>query len=258
MSKPREPAAFYVSGLGLDYPIYVETPEGVEDAAVAAGETDNGWIVMLCLDGDDQFADLCKARKVVAKTQVLPPLLLVGIGYGAGYGKPGNKRARDYTPVAIPEAQESGGADAFLEFLKDTLWPELAKRYPVRGDVRGIAGYSLGGLLALHALFKPQPFFNRVLAASPSIWWGERAVLDAVATVQEHGMTLPARLFVSVGLKDSHSMTGDLDLLEAQLAEHPVRGLDLRRARFPECNHFNAIAVSFRTGLAELFASPSV
>jgi hypothetical protein len=244
---PAAPAAFHLSGLGTDYPIYVDPPpaEGPEAA--------QPWTAVLCLDGDDQFADLCKARKALAKTHALPPLLLVGVGYGASYGKPGNRRSRDYTPARIPEATEAGGADAFLGFLTGSVWPGLERRYPVRGDLRGIAGYSLGGLFALHALFKPEPFFNRVLAASPSIWWGERAVLNAVAAVQDGGIALPARLFVSVGLKDSQSMTGDLDLLERRLEARPVPELRVASARFPECNHFNAIAVSFRTGLAELF-----
>jgi predicted alpha/beta superfamily hydrolase len=244
---PKEPV-FHLEGLGTHYSIYVDLPTR------AVREKAKTWIAILCLDGDDQFAELCKARTRVAKEHPeLPPLLLVGVGYGASYGKPGNRRGRDYTPVPIPEATEGGGADAFLEFLTGTVWPELAQRYPVDSEIRGIAGYSLGGLFALHALCKREPFFNRVLAASPSIWWGERAVLNALASIQADGLTVPAKLFFSVGLKDSHSMTGDLQLLEDQLTAGPVRGLDVKSARFPGRTHFNAMSVSFQTGLAELF-----
>ena len=258
MSSPRKPAAFHLSGLGTDYPIYIDEPSVAAAGGALATDEQSGeapWITVLCLDGDDQFADLCKARAVVAKTHPLPPLLFVGIGYGASYGKPGNKRSRDYTPVAIPEAEGAGGADVFLDFIKDTVWPELERRYPVHPTIRGVTGYSLGALFALHAVFKAEPFFNRVLAASPSIWWGERAVLEPLNALQKTDAELAARLFLSVGLKDSASMTGDLILLEDQLAARPVRGLDVRSARFPECNHFNAIAVSFRTGLLELFGA---
>lgn len=246
MAKPAKTPAFQLTASGTRYEIFIEEPPG--EAAPTAP-----WIVVLCLDGDDQFADLCKARRVLSKTMALPPLLLAGVGYGAGYSKPGNQRVRDYTPVAIPEAKQGGGADAFRGFLTGTVWPELGRRYPVHPTIRGIAGYSLGALFALHVLFKPEPFFNRVLAASPSIWWGERAVLNAVTAVQDKNLALPAKLFVSVGLKDSASMTGDLDLLEQKLDARPVRELHVGRARFPEHNHFNAIAVSFRAGLAELF-----
>jgi len=255
MAKTREAPAFEIKGLKTTYPIYVETPP----EASAGGEAATGpWITVLCLDGDDQFEDLRKARQVLAKTEEvkLPPLLLVGIGYGASYGKPGNQRVRDYSPVPLLEEGGAGGeADAFLEFLKGTVWPELEKRYRVDPEIRGVAGYSLGALFALHALFKPEPFFNRVLAASPSVWWGERAVLNAVTAVQDQKIPLRAKLFVSVGLKDSKSMVGDLDMLEAQLEARPVQELHVSRARFPEHNHFNAIAVSFRMGLAELFGA---
>lgn len=246
---PKEPA-FHLEGLGTRYGIYVDVPTR------AVREKAKTWIAVLCLDGDDQFAELCKARTRVAKEHPdFPPLLLLGVGYGASYGKPGNWRGRDYTPVPIPEATEGGGADAFLAFLTGTVWPELVQRYPVDPEIRGIAGYSLGGLFALHALFKHERFFNRVLAASPSIWWGERAVLGAVAAIQADELTVPAKLFFSVGLKDSHSMTGDVELLENQLAARPVRGLDVSCERFPGRTHFNAMSVSFQTGLAELFGT---
>ncbi|MDF3056932.1 MAG: esterase [Rariglobus sp.] len=247
MANARKAVSFHVTGLDTRYVIYVDVPEPAPTAA-------EPWITVLCLDGDDQFDAMRKARKAVAGEHALPPLLLVGIGYGASYTKPGNRRARDYTPVAIPEETGAGGAEAFLEFLTGSVWPEIERRYPVHATLRGIAGYSLGGLFALHALFKPRPFFNRVLAASPSIWWGERAILNTVTTIQTEGVVLPARLFLSVGLKDSQSMTGDLGLLERELAERPVGGLEVRSARFPGRSHFNAISVSFRTGLAELFA----
>lgn len=251
METPRKPAAFHLDARETRYAFYVDLP------ARAVREKAKTWITVLCLDGDDQFAGLCRARKAIAKDHpALPPLLLVGVGYGVGYEKPGNRRVRDYTPVAIPEATEGGGAEAFLGFLTGTVWPELARRYPVDPEIRGIAGYSLGGLFALHALFKQEPFFNRVLAGSPSIWWGERAVLNAVGTLQaEENTTLPAKLFFSVGLKDSHSMTGDLDVLETRLAARPIRGLEVSCARFPGLTHFNAISASFQAGLAELFGS---
>jgi len=205
------------------------------------------------MDGDDQFPILCKARATLSARGIFPPVLLAGIGYGASYGRPGNNRSRDYTPSPIPEAPHGGGADAFLEFLAAKLWPELGRRYPLHPNIRGIAGHSLGSLFALHALFKPEPFFNRVLASSPSVWWDDRVILKAVVVLQAKGAPLPAKLFLSVGLKDSESMVGDLDLLEAQLDALPIPKLEITRERFPEHDHYNAIGIGFRNGLEALF-----
>lgn len=250
MAAHRLVPAFYLNGLGIRYSLYVETPPARHEDTRAASAS---WPVVLCLDGDDQFDTLRAARAVLAKQQGVPPLLLVGIGYGASYREPANRRLRDYTPCPIEGGAEGGGADAFLAFLRTEVWPELARRYPIHPDIRGIAGHSLGALFALHALFKPGPFFNRVLASAPSIWWGERIVFTQATALQATGAALPARVFLSVGAKDSESMRTDLDLLEARLAEQPFPQLEIHRARFPGKNHFNSIDPGFRAGLVALF-----
>ena len=246
MPSPRPAPAFQLTGLDTRYALYAEPP--------SAPVTTAPWPVLLCLDGDDQFPLLCEARQKLSEPHPLPPLLLVGIGYGASYQEPGNRRARDYTSAPIEGAPDGGGADAFLDFLQTTLWPELARRYPIHPDIRGIAGHSLGALFALHALFKPAPFFNRILASAPSIWWGDRILLQQAAGLRTAQAKLPARVHLSVGLRDSTSMITDLDLLEAQLSAQPFADLVLHRERFPKKNHFNSINPAFRAGLTALFS----
>lgn len=247
-SSRRVLSTFALEGLGARYVVHTEAPFSLKHATLA-----EPWPALLCLDGDDQFDAMREARAVVEKPHTLPPLLLVGVGYGASYQEPGNRRARDYTPCPIEGAPEGGGADAFLDFLSGRLWPELAGRYPISNDIRGVAGHSLGALFALHALFKPRPFFNRILASAPSIWWGERAMLAAATELHATGEALHARLFLGVGAKDSASMTGDLDLLAGRLAAAPFPGLDVGVETFPGKNHYNSIHPGFRAGLEFLF-----
>lgn len=230
---------------GTDYPIYLAAP--------AAAESTEPVPAVVFLDGDDQFRFAVEAYRELHAAGEVPALLLAGVGYGASYTKPANKRLRDYTPTPLDTEPESGRAEAFLAFLTDTLWPELARRHRVRDDVRGLAGHSLGSLLVVHALFRPRPFFNRALASAPSLWWDNRAVLCAAQQVQRTGTALPARLFLSVGEEDSASMTGDLDQLEAQLAALPFPQLEIVSRRFPQRNHFNVLPDAFRAGLKALF-----
>jgi predicted alpha/beta superfamily hydrolase len=230
---------------GTDYVIHVHAPDESSRSDVRPA--------MLFMDGDDQFSAAIDAYKAQRASGSIAPLVLVGVGYGASYTKPGNRRGRDYTPTYHPDEPTSGGADAFLHFLRNTLWPELVRRYPLRDDVRGIAGHSLGSLLVLHALWQEPGFFTHHLASSPSIWWDARTILRLAAERHASDSHLPARLFLSVGESDTQSMIGDLGLLEQRLGQHPFTGLKFTSHRFPARNHFNVLPDAFRLGLAELF-----
>jgi uncharacterized protein len=229
------------------------TNYSIQVAAPALEREPGPWPAIAFMDGDDQFKYAVAAYQAARAAREVPPLLLVGVGYGASYTKPGNRRLRDYTPTAMATEPESGGADAFLAFLADTLWPELARRHPLRDDVRGLAGHSLGSLLVLHALFQPAPRFNRFLASAPSLWWDERSLLRLAAARRDATGELPARLFLGVGMEDTPSMTGDLALLEAQLAARPFASLAVVSRHFADRDHYNVLPVSFREGLRALF-----
>lgn len=217
---------------------------------VSKPATPGPWPLVLCMDGDYAFSDRVDLGPALART----PVLFVGVAYGAGFGDGRNKRGRDYTPVAHVDEPGSGGGGIFLKFLTDTLWPELARRYPVDPARRGIAGHSLGSLLVLHALFQPQPFFTHHLASAPSIWWADRAILRQAAELRAQQSVLPGKLFLSIGEEDSESGTGDLTRLEQQLAAQPFTRLEIISRRFPKKDHYNVVPLAFETGLAALFA----
>jgi predicted alpha/beta superfamily hydrolase len=230
---------------GTDYLIAVESP-----AKLSAGSRAPA---VLFMDGDDQFTFAVDAYRELQSRSAMPPLYLIGVGYGASYSKPANRRGRDYTPVAHSDEPSSGGADAFLRFLTNTLWSELEQRYAIDVKNRGIAGHSLGSLLVLHALFQPRPFFTHHLASAPSIWWSDRAILAQVRALREKQSSLRGKLVLSVGEKDTASMTGDLTLLETALAETPFENLDVISERFTDRDHYNVMPEAFRRGLETLF-----
>lgn len=241
---------------GTDYRIFVEAPETADEPGP--------WPALLFMDGDDQLEFAIAAYRELRASNAVPPLLLVGVGYGAPmsfgswtsftFTKSANKRLRDYTTTPMQTEPESGGANAFVAFLADTLLPELAQRHPVRSAVCGLAGHSLGSLAVIHALFQGKPVFTRFLVSAPSLWWDDRSPLKQIATRRENSPKLSAKLYLSVGLDDAPEMTDDFTLLEQQLAANPFDGLELTIRRFPQRDHYNVIVDAFREGLLKLFA----
>jgi predicted alpha/beta superfamily hydrolase len=178
--------------------------------------------------------------------------VIVGVGYGAGFGMPGNQRGRDYTPSASSDEPSSGAADRFLGYLSGTLWPELARRHRLREKGRVIAGHSLGSLLALHALFQARPFFNLALASAPSIWWDERSILGLVSKLRDRQEALDGALYLGVGADDTPSMLDDMARLDKQLGERPFGGLRVVSDRFPGRDHYDVVPQTLGAGLAAL------
>lgn len=229
---------------GSDYTIYVDGP--------GPSATPGPCPAVLVMDGDYLFDAAAKAARTLGEAGRIPPAYVIGVGYGAGFGKPGNFRGRDYTPTASPEEPASGGAGRFLDYLEGTLWPELSRRYPLRQAGRVIAGHSLGSLLVLHALFQAKPFFDLALASAPSIWWDNRSILGLVSKLRGRRSSLEARLYLGAGEDESPSMTGDLRLLERQLKARPFKGLRVISEVFPGRDHYDVVPFTMTAGLASL------
>ena len=235
--------------LDTSYCVYVSAPE--------TRRNPGPWPVVLIADGDYFFDVAVASVSELRARNEIPPVVVAGIGYGQAFGSTRNRRGRDYTPTAAESEPESGGAVRFLEHLTLSLVPELARRYPLRANDRILAGHSLGGLLALAALFQPQPFFPRFLVGAPSIWWDERCLLGIAGELRDRQSTLPAKLFIGVGEDETPSMTGDLDLLRQTLAARPFDGLEIISQTFPGRNHYNVLPELFQHGLRALLPGPA-
>lgn len=230
---------------GTEYWVYVHAPNLSKERGP--------WPTMLFMDGDNQFSDAIAGYEKLRLEKSVPPLLLVSVGYGAGYGKEGNHRGRDYTPTHHAFEPSSGGASLFLAFLTDTLWPELRRRYPVHARIRGIGGHSLGSLLALYALFRKKPFFSSYLVSGPAIWWDDRSVLKQAKRLRARQTQIRGHLYLGIGGKDSESMRDDFSRLYTQLSEKPFQGLRVTSDLFPARRHENTEKDTFRAGLRALF-----
>jgi predicted alpha/beta superfamily hydrolase len=167
---------------GRDYRLFVSRP--------AAEAPPSGYPVLYLLDGNATFASAAMGVALQSRRPEVTgvaPAVVVGIGYPVDDYLDSMRRTYDYTPAVPMEALSrrpdgspwpaTGGADDFLDFIEQELKPAIARMLPVDPARQAIFGHSFGGLFVLNALFTRPGTFRSYIAASPSIWFGNRAIL---------------------------------------------------------------------------------
>lgn len=86
-----------------------------------------------------------------------------------------NENMHDWIVPAKAGSFEGGEGDAYLDFMIDTLIPEINTRYRTKTGPKNtaIGGFSMGGLISLYAGLERPDVFSKVMAVSPAIWFAE-------------------------------------------------------------------------------------
>jgi hypothetical protein len=139
--------------------------------------------LLIVLDGNFHFPSVSALVSSYGHVGLLPNAVVVGVGY-KDFSQMDSLRSRDYTfPKALPEyeMEPSGGAPAFLQFLKTELIPELRKKYPCNQEVY-LFGHSLGGFFCLYSLKEQwqtgDSSFAGFLVASPALHYNRYSLLE--------------------------------------------------------------------------------
>jgi predicted alpha/beta superfamily hydrolase len=74
----------------------------------------------------------------------IPEMIIVGVTWTGKNANPDSLRARDYTPTNEKRLPQSGGADNFLSFMREELFPFIESNYKAEATDRILMGCSLG------------------------------------------------------------------------------------------------------------------
>jgi len=102
---------------------------------------------------------------------------------------------------------KAGGVDAFLKVIETEIKPRIHALVKVDAGDEALYGHSLGGLAVLRALFTEPTAFRTFIAASPSIWWDNKAVLEGEAgfTKKVLAGAVAPRVLITVGGLEQHT-----------------------------------------------------
>ncbi|MGZ8561818.1 MAG: alpha/beta hydrolase, partial [Flavisolibacter sp.] len=129
--------------------------------------------VLLFTDGQTCFGNsfnslgLERMADSLIKMRLIEPVFIAGIHSN-------QDRMSQYIPYVDSSIFQDFGyyepqSEAFINFIKTSLLPELEMRYPINKKT-GIAGFSFGGLLASWAAIHHTDLFSFAAAFSPSMW----------------------------------------------------------------------------------------
>lgn len=93
-------------------------------------------------------------------------VIIVGIEHG------GDNRIDELTPCIHPK-YNGGNADNYLDFIVNTLKPEIDTKFRTKTNAKNTAifGSSLGGLVSFYGALKYPNVFGKVVCFSPSFWF---------------------------------------------------------------------------------------
>lgn len=142
--------------------IFISVPDNYKFSSVK-------YPVLYLLDGEVHFDYISGVLKFLADNDRMPQMIVVGIT--------NTNRIRDYSPTASENFPGSGGADNFLKFLEEELFPFIEKNYRT-SPYRTLVGHSLCGLFSLYTLITKPETFNSYIAISPYVVFADNYIMD--------------------------------------------------------------------------------
>ena len=230
--------------IGQDYQLRVWVPESYDTSAARLP-------VLYLLDGDLLFGTASEMAQYLQWGGLLPPVIVVGIGYGSIHGPENggtNMRTRDMSVFASQAGYVAGGGVKFLSFLREELIPYIDAQFRTDPADRTLIGFSRGAEFTTFTLLTTPEVFKRyvILDGFQEAWFGLEDALSA------RTRELPKRVFLSSRFPRSRVAE-----FADRLRLRGYRGLDVQYAD-AHPRHFAAAADGITRGLIAVFNKRSV
>lgn len=248
----------YSPAVGDSFCIQVSMPEDLSEKP---------FPVVYLLDANLYYKPMAAICRSYAEVGLLPPVILVGVGYKT-FTDMDSLRHRDYTfPEALPryEMAVSGGANRFARFIGEELPAYLKNKIPGDPANQVLMGHSLGGFYSMFHFWKAgqgeAAGFSGYVAASPSLDYNDNYLLDLYKKAGAGGQK--ANLFVTFGGLEDEENKEDPDFIKSEVLLDRVRqtaghspNVRLKTETYSNLGHMDTPLVSFIKGLQQVLSQP--
>ncbi|PTT78148.1 hypothetical protein DBR42_24070 [Pelomonas sp. HMWF004] len=234
---------------GRSYQLHVHLP------ASFAREPRRRYPVLYITDAYWDFAAVVASYGNLVYDRVVPEFIIVGLGYAGERPDYDALRLWDLSPVRLSgEKAESGHADRFLATLEKTVFPLVERDYRADPAQRFLAGSSLGGLFALHAMYARPELFKGYIAASPAVVAGGDWIIGQAKAYAATDKPIKARLYVTGAEYEWPGFLAGIQRYQALLPELKHPGLVFENRIIDGERHAGTKAESYTRGMRFVFA----
>jgi len=181
----------------------------------------------------------------------IPEMIIVGVTWGGTNANADSLRARDYTPTKIDQLPQSGGADKFLSFMKDELFPFMEKNYKADPVHRSLLGCSLGGLITLYAFLTHTDMFIGYAAASPAVGWDNSVLTKYEQDFANKKLDRPVRVYMTIG--DVERSRPNYERIANSFISKNYQNVSIRSKVLENTGHSGTKGETFARGLQYIF-----
>ncbi|GAA0723198.1 alpha/beta hydrolase [Dokdonella soli] len=252
------------AALKRSYDLYVKLPPGYDQPENAK----RSYPVLYLNDGPYTFQVASGVTRVPFNHGTFEDFILVGVSY-AHDEDPIVSRERDLTPLVDirNKPHATGGARAYLDFLKNEAMPLVEKTYRIDPRRRTLSGQSFGGLFGIWVMFNEPELFQNYILTSTSLWYNRRAMFDAEAAYAANHPDLRANLYMAIGsteypggcgaapsqCQDTFNMVADQAAMLKRLASRKYKNLKLHGKVVEGAFHTTTFPVGLLWALQDLY-----
>ena len=201
----------------------IRLPKGYE------AESNEKYDVIYILDGEWNMNIFSFIYGFAMEDEFVPPVILVALPNTYIDGQ--NMRDRDFLPLKMKNNERAGGADQFIEFLKNEVIPYISSKYFTSG-VNSLYGHSYGGLFSMYVLVSDPDLFESYYCTDPPLGWEKGYVKKMAGELFEKAPELEKNLWIA-----GTSNNSSIDDMRKFLENNAPKKLSWQTATYPNEKH---------------------